>query len=140
MNTQVSVAVEHATEDVAWVRGHQEGSLPGLLGFEWSYLRQGEIGGRFEVRKHHLSPTGFLHAATVVALADTACGYGTFGKHEVETPSLIRYGQMTRDEMFVTASAALNGVTIANASKTESLVMLKHFGPGNPDAPTKKIS
>jgi uncharacterized protein (TIGR00369 family) len=76
MNTQVPVAVEHATEDVAWVRGHQEGSLPGLLGFEWSYLRQGEIGGHFEVQKHHLSPTGFLHAATVVALADTACGYG----------------------------------------------------------------
>src|SRR6202035_940123 len=37
-------------------------------------------------------------------------GYGTFGKHEVETPSLIRYGQMTRDELFVTADAAINGV------------------------------
>jgi hypothetical protein len=67
-------------------------------------------------------------------------GYGTFGKHEVETPSLIRYGQMTRDELFVTADAALHGVTIANTSETENLVMLKHFGPGNPDAPTTKIS
>ncbi len=62
-------------------------------------------------------------------------GYGTIGKHDVETPSLIRYGQMTQDELFVTADAAKKGVAITNKSKTENLVMLKHFGPGNPDAP-----
>lgn len=62
-------------------------------------------------------------------------GYGSIGKHAVETPSLIRYGQMTQDELFVTADAAKKGVAIANKSKTENLVMLKHFGPGNPDAP-----
>jgi hypothetical protein len=62
-------------------------------------------------------------------------GFGTFGKHDVETPTLIRYGQMTQDELFVTAEAAANGVVITNKSKTENLVMLKHFGPGNPEAP-----
>jgi hypothetical protein len=62
-------------------------------------------------------------------------GSGSFGKHAVETPSLIRYGQMTMDEVFVTADAARNGVAIVNRSETESLVLLKHFGPGNPDAP-----
>jgi hypothetical protein len=62
-------------------------------------------------------------------------GYGTIGKHDVETPSLIRYGQMTQDELFVTADAAAKGVIIENKSKTENLVMLKHFGPGNPEAP-----
>jgi hypothetical protein len=62
-------------------------------------------------------------------------GYGTVGNHDVETPALIRYGQMTQDELFVTAHAAENGVIITNRSKTEDLVMLKHFGPGNPDAP-----
>src|SRR5882672_8825739 len=65
-------------------------------------------------------------------------GNGTFGKHEIETPSLIRYGQMTMDELFVTADAARNGVVIVNRSETESLVMLKHFGPGNPQVPGKK--
>lgn len=65
-------------------------------------------------------------------------GYGTFGKHEVETPSLIRYGQMTRDELFVTAGVAANGIKITNKSETEDLVILKHFGPGNPEAPLKK--
>ena len=62
-------------------------------------------------------------------------GYGSIGKQEVETPSLIRYGQMTKDELFVTADAAANGVRLTNRSATENLVMLKHFGPGNPQAP-----
>jgi hypothetical protein len=62
-------------------------------------------------------------------------GFGVLGKHDVETPSHIRFGQMTQDELFVTAPAASSGVVITNKSKTENLVMLKHFGPGNPDAP-----
>jgi hypothetical protein len=61
-------------------------------------------------------------------------GWGSIGKMEVETPSLIRFGEMTKDELFVTACAAQNGVTVTNRSETENLVMLKHFGPGNPDA------
>ena len=65
-------------------------------------------------------------------------GYGTFGKHEIETPTLIRYGQMTKDELFVSAEAAANGVTIVNRSDAENLVFLKHFGPGNPDAPSSR--
>jgi hypothetical protein len=61
-------------------------------------------------------------------------GWGLMGKVEVETPSLIRFGQMTKDELFVTAEAAKGGVTVTNRSDKEDLVMLKHFGPGNPDA------
>ncbi|MEO8129613.1 MAG: hypothetical protein ABI822_21110, partial [Bryobacteraceae bacterium] len=61
-------------------------------------------------------------------------GWGSIGKMDVETPSLIRYGQMTKDELFVTAAAAGRGVTVTNRSDKEHLVMLKHFGPGNPDA------
>ena len=67
-------------------------------------------------------------------------GYGLLGKHEIETPALIRYGQMTKDELFVTADAAKEGVLITNRSDTEDLVMLKHFGPGNPDAPVRRSS
>ena len=59
-------------------------------------------------------------------------GYGTMGTLRVSTPSMIRYGQMTEDEVFVTAAAAQAGVTIENLSATDPLVMLKHFGPGNP--------
>jgi hypothetical protein len=52
----------------------------------------------------------------------------------VETPTIIRYGQMTKDELFVSAQAANAGVKITNRSDVQPLVMLKHFGPGNPDA------
>jgi hypothetical protein len=61
-------------------------------------------------------------------------GLGTIGALEVETPAMIRFGQMTSDELFVTAAAANAGVTVTNRSESEPLVMLKHFGPGNPDA------
>lgn len=61
-------------------------------------------------------------------------GWGKIGKLDVETPSLIRYGEMTKDELFVSAAAAKAGVTVTNKSDTENLVLLKHFGPGNPDA------
>ena len=61
-------------------------------------------------------------------------GWGAIGKMEVETPALIRFGEMTKDELFVTAPAAKRGVVVTNRSDKESLVMLKHFGPGNPDA------
>jgi hypothetical protein len=61
-------------------------------------------------------------------------GYGKFGALAVSTPSMIRYGQTTEDEVFVTAAAAEAGVRIENLSETDPLVILKHFGPGNPDA------
>jgi hypothetical protein len=61
-------------------------------------------------------------------------GYGTLGAHSVSTPSMIRFGAMTEDELFVTSGAAQAGVRIENKSQTDPLVILKHFGPGNPDA------
>lgn len=60
-------------------------------------------------------------------------GRGAMGVWEIETPALIRYGQLTHDEYFVSEEAARAGVRIVNASKTDPIVMLKHFGPGNPD-------
>lgn len=60
-------------------------------------------------------------------------GHGTMGCHRVETPALIRYGQLTDDEFFVSEAAANAGVTITNESATDPLVMLKHFGPANPE-------
>lgn len=62
-------------------------------------------------------------------------GYGRFGKFQVSAPSMIRFGQMTEDEFFITAYAAANGIQISNNSTTEPLVILKHFNPGNPDMP-----
>ena len=60
-------------------------------------------------------------------------GHGKMGVWDIETPALIRYGQLTNDEFFISEKAAKEGVTISNASATDPIVMLKHFGPGNPD-------
>ena len=54
----------------------QEGSLPALLGIEVVALAEGNISLALEVGAHHMAPNGYLHAASVVALADTAAGYG----------------------------------------------------------------
>jgi len=59
-------------------------------------------------------------------------GYGKLGKWDIETPALIRYGQLTNDEFFVTEEAARQGVLIRNLSSVEPIVMLKHFAE-NPD-------
>ncbi len=60
-------------------------------------------------------------------------GHGKMGPWDIDCPALIRFGQLTMDEFFVTEKAAREGVVISNPSRTDPLVMLKHFGPANPD-------
>ena len=54
-----------------------EGLLPGLLGIEVLSVTGQESVMRMKVRRELLAPNGFLHAASVIGLADTAAGYGT---------------------------------------------------------------
>jgi hypothetical protein len=60
-------------------------------------------------------------------------GHGKMGVWDIETPALIRYGQLTNDEFFISEDAARDGVKIVNHSSSDPIVMLKHFGPDNPD-------
>jgi 1,4-dihydroxy-2-naphthoyl-CoA hydrolase len=53
-------------------------SLPGLLGIEFVQTAPGTVRGRMAIKPHHMAPNGFLHAASVIALADSACGRGAF--------------------------------------------------------------
>jgi 1,4-dihydroxy-2-naphthoyl-CoA hydrolase len=52
------------------------GRLPGLVGFRVTAFDEGRIDAELDIRPDLLAPNGYLHAATVIALADTACGYG----------------------------------------------------------------
>src|SRR5918994_4575538 len=54
------------------------GTLPGLIGLTILEAKEGEISSRLELREELMAPNGYLHAATIVALADTSCGYGCF--------------------------------------------------------------
>ena len=64
------------SEGAAAFRAKQIGFLPDHLAFDWVDVRRGFAQGRFAIGKQHLAPNGYLHAAAVVALADTSCGYG----------------------------------------------------------------
>jgi 1,4-dihydroxy-2-naphthoyl-CoA hydrolase len=52
------------------------GYLPGLMGVEILSVAAAGVESRMAVRRDLMAPNGFLHAASVIALADTSCGYG----------------------------------------------------------------
>ncbi|HWK86455.1 MAG TPA: PaaI family thioesterase [Xanthobacteraceae bacterium] len=62
--------------DIAAFKKRQEGKLPGVLGFEPLEVRHGYVKARMQVTEKLLAPNGFLHAASVITLADTCAGYG----------------------------------------------------------------
>jgi uncharacterized protein (TIGR00369 family) len=60
------------------LNARSQGYLPGLIGIEFLTLEPGRLTSRLVLRPELLAPNGYLHAAVIIALADTACGYGTF--------------------------------------------------------------
>ena len=54
----------------------QAGKLPGLLGLRVDSIEDGVLHASMAIEPHHLAPNGYLHAASVIALADTAAGHG----------------------------------------------------------------
>lgn len=63
-------------------------------------------------------------------------GSGKMNKLALDCPKLIRFTELTEDEVFCTEPAARAGVTFENTSDVENLVVLRYFGPdANPDAP-----
>jgi uncharacterized protein (TIGR00369 family) len=60
---------------VAVFNGRSVGHLPGLIGLRILSLTPEGLESRLEVRKELMAPNGYLHAASVIALADTSCGY-----------------------------------------------------------------
>src|SRR5512134_2551389 len=60
------------------LNARSEGHLPGLLGIEFLSMESGRLTSRLVLRPELFAPNGYLHAAVIIALADTTCGYGTF--------------------------------------------------------------
>src|SRR5258707_5973372 len=54
------------------------GKFPGLVGLVFTRSAGTEIEAEFRVRTELMAPNGFLHAGSIVTLADTACGYGCY--------------------------------------------------------------
>jgi uncharacterized protein (TIGR00369 family) len=53
-----------------------QGRLPGLIGITFTGIAENRVAAELVIRDELLAPNGYLHAASVIALADTACGYG----------------------------------------------------------------
>ena len=62
-------------------------------------------------------------------------GHGRFGTYDAEASVMLRFGQPSNDEFFVSEAAAKQGVVIENRSRFQPMVILKHFGPNHPDMP-----
>ena len=66
------------TTTIEQLNARGQGYLPGLLSIEFISIESGRLTSRLTLRPELLAPNGYLHAAVIIALADTACGYGTF--------------------------------------------------------------
>lgn len=90
----------------------------------------------FSAKRLEIAPGASVVVRDAAAYGCIAiAGHGSLGAWTVETPTLIRFGQLTADEHFVSEEAARAGVAITNWSAGEPLVLLKHFGPRHPDLP-----
>ncbi|TWU14201.1 hypothetical protein CA54_30440 [Symmachiella macrocystis] len=107
-------------------------------GYVDRWIVYGDVNGKqcFTAKELTVDPGGKLTLKDTGAYGwITVQGEGHIGKLRLQTPAMIRFGQMTEDEVFVTASAAAEGVVVENTG-SEPLVSLRYFGPdANPTAP-----
>jgi len=106
------------------------------------YMDRWVVYGRIDGQQLFTAKELTVHAGVKVKLRDngaygliTVQGSGWVGRHRLQTPAMIRFGQLTEDEVFVSYEAARDGVIFDNTG-SEALVTLRYFGPdANPDAP-----
>jgi 1,4-dihydroxy-2-naphthoyl-CoA hydrolase len=67
---------KHTAKAAVNYKSFGDGYLPGLVGVEIVTVSREAVESRLAVRREVMAPNGFLHAASVIALADTSCGYG----------------------------------------------------------------
>lgn len=124
-NTDPNFKAKHYIEPIAVASSESEGYVD-------RWVVYGTIDGEQKFSAKELTVAPGAHCT----LRDNAAsglivtqGHGRIGKLEIDCPSLIRFGQMTQDEVFITAEAATAGVIVENHSQTDPLVSLRYFGP-----------
>ena len=109
------------------------------------YMEKWVVYGKVEGQEVFSTKELTVYSGAEVTIKDTGAygiivlqGHGKMNNIDIESPAMIRYGDLTRDEFFVPYPTANAGVTIKNTGY-EPLVMLKFFGPDcNSDMPDKK--
>ena len=92
------------------------GTLPGLLGIVIDTHERGRLTSHLDIRPDLLAPNGYLHAATVVALADTSCG--------LPTRALLPEGSSG----FTTIELKSNHLSTAREGRIEAVATNVHAG------------
>lgn len=108
------------------------------------YLERWVVYGKVQGKEVFSAKELTVYSGYKVTIRDTGAygfitvqGHGKINEIAIESPNMIRFGDITRDEFFVPYTSTIKGVTIENTGQ-EPLVMLKHFGPDcNPDMPDK---
>lgn len=103
------------------------------------WIVYGKVGGKqyFSAKELTVMPG---HKVTIkddgASSLITVQGRGRIGKLPLESPDMIRFGEMTEDEVFVTEARAKEGYEVENLAQHCPLVILRYFGPGvNTHAP-----
>ncbi|HEY1686118.1 MAG TPA: hypothetical protein VGG19_15235 [Tepidisphaeraceae bacterium] len=103
------------------------------------WIVYGKIGGRqlFSAKELTLEPKAKCNIRDSGAYGLIAVqGHGRIGQMPISSPAMIRFGEQTEDEFFVSHEVAIAGVEFENLSEQERMVMLRYFGPdANPNAP-----
>ena len=92
------------------------GTLAGLVGIEILEAEKGRLSSRLDLRDELMAANGYLHAATIIALADTTCGYGTF----ISLPE--------EAESFTTVELKSNFLGTKQAGSVECAARIAHGG------------
>lgn len=98
------------------IKQKARGTLVERLGLEWEYVRSGAAAGYFQIEPMHLAPNGYLHAASIIALADTCCGFGCLASLPEKA------------ESFTTIELKSNFLSTAREGRVACIAKLAHSG------------
>jgi 1,4-dihydroxy-2-naphthoyl-CoA hydrolase len=108
----------HPDASIEKLNARMPGTLPGWFGVTVTALDAGRLDAKITIRPEMLAPNGFLHAASVIALADTAAGFATIAHLPVGADSFTTIelksnflGTQTEGEITCVATAAHTGKT-----------------------------
>lgn len=95
-----------------------KGSLISMMGVTYDRIEPGELYSHMDIRSDHLAPNGFLHAAAVVALADSSCGGATIA-HLPDGANNFTTIELKSNHLGTATEGTLDCVaTVAHAGRT----------------------
>ena len=102
--------------DPEFFHKRQQGFLPDFLGIVILEVSDGSLHAALDITPHHRAPNGFLHAASIVALADTSAGYGTVAHLPADASN------------FTTIELKTNFLGTARDGRIEARAIAQHLG------------